>query len=97
MRRNMFKPNARTTLAYAHDIVAAVVAWAMAFWLRFNLDLPQPFLTMMLQTLVWVVPLQAAIFWLSGLYRGIWRYASIPDLLRIGMAVGIAALTALVE
>ena len=89
----MFKPNARTTLAYAHDIVAAVVAWAMAFWLRFNLDLPQPFLTMMLQTLVWVVPLQAAIFWLSGLYRGIWRYASIPDLLRIGMAVGIAALT----
>ena len=89
----MFKLNARTTLAYAHDIVAAVVAWAMAFWLRFNLDLPQPVLTMMLQTLVWVVPLQAAIFWLSGLYRGIWRYASIPDLLRIGMAVGIAALT----
>jgi FlaA1/EpsC-like NDP-sugar epimerase len=90
----MFRPNPRTALAYAHDIVAAAVAWAIAFWLRFNLDLPQPYLAMMLQTLVWVVPVQAAVFWLFGLYRGIWRYASVPDLKRIVLAVGIAALAA---
>ena len=30
--------------------------------------------------------------WTFGLYRGIWRYASIPDLKRILFAVGISAL-----
>jgi FlaA1/EpsC-like NDP-sugar epimerase len=29
------------------------------------------------------LPVQAAAFWLFGLYRGIWRFASIPDLMRI--------------
>jgi FlaA1/EpsC-like NDP-sugar epimerase len=47
---------------------------------------------MMLQSLLWVVGLQAAIFWLFGLYRGIWRYASVPDLKRIVLAVIVAAL-----
>src|SRR5262249_55539666 len=63
------------------------------FWLRLNPDIPQPYLTMMLDTLVWVVPMQGIIFWVSGLYRGIWRYASTPDLKRLLVAVGFAALT----
>jgi FlaA1/EpsC-like NDP-sugar epimerase len=88
----MFKINPRTALAFAHDIVAAVVAWAGAFWLRFNLDIPQPYLTALVETLLWVTPLQAVVFWRFGLYRGIWRYASLPDLKRILIAVGITAL-----
>ena len=88
----MLKTKFRTALAFLHDILASAAAWVVAFWLRFNLDLPQPYLTMMLDTLLWVVPGQAAIFWLFGLYRGIWRYASTPDLKRIVFAVGISAL-----
>lgn len=38
-----------------------------------------------------VVAAQAAIFWYFGLYRGIWRYASLPDMKRIVMAVAVAA------
>jgi len=90
----MPKPNPRTALAFVHDVVASAIAWAVAFLLRFNFDVPQPFLTIMMQTLAWVVPVQAGIFWLFGLYRGIWRYASVPDLKRIVLAVGIAALAA---
>ena len=37
----------------------------------------------MWQTLLWVVPLQALVFWSFGLYRGIWRYASLQDLKRL--------------
>ncbi|MFQ5582748.1 MAG: polysaccharide biosynthesis protein, partial [Mariprofundaceae bacterium] len=33
------------------------------------------------------LPVQALVFWYFGLYRGIWRFASIPDLLRILRAV----------
>ncbi len=31
-------------------------------------------------------------FWVLGLYRGLWRYASLPDLQRILVAVAVAAL-----
>lgn len=88
----MIRPNPRTALAFFHDIFAVVAAWVLAFWLRFNLDLPQPYATLMVDTLVWVVPIQALIFWFFGLYRGIWRYASVPDLKRIVSAVAVVAL-----
>ena len=84
--------NVRALLAFSHDAAASAVAWFAAFWLRFNLDIPQPHLGGMWGTLVWVVPLQAAIFWVFGLYRGIWRYASLPDLRQILVAVATAAM-----
>jgi FlaA1/EpsC-like NDP-sugar epimerase len=82
----------RTALAFAHDVVAASVAWCAAFWLRFNLEVPDPYFSVMLMSLAWVVPLQAAVFWLFGLYRGIWRYASVADVQRIVFAVLVAAM-----
>ena len=88
----MLRLNPRAALAFAHDIVAALIAWSGAFWLRFNLEIPQPYLAGMLETLLWVTPLQSIVFWRFGLYRGIWRYASLPDLKRILLAVGITAL-----
>ena len=88
----MLKLNPRTALAFMHDVVAAAVTWIIAFGLRFNLDVPQYYLAIMLESLVWVVALQAAIFWIFGLYRGLWRYASLPDLKRIVSAVIVAAL-----
>jgi FlaA1/EpsC-like NDP-sugar epimerase len=82
----------RAFFAFAHDAVAAGFAWIFAYLLRFNFDVPEPFLEGMLTTLVWVVPLQAAIFWMFGLYRGIWRYASLPDLQRILLAIVVGTL-----
>ncbi len=82
----------RTALAFVHDVVAAGFAWCAAFWLRLNLEVPEPFFSAMLASLAWVVPLQAAVFWMFGLYRGIWRYASVPDVQRIVLAVLVAAM-----
>jgi len=78
-------------LAFAHDVVAAAIAWTGLYWLRFNLDLHQPQLSDMTRTLAWVLPLQAGIFLAFGLYRGLWRFASMPDLQRIVLAVGLGA------
>ena len=33
--------NVRRFFAFAHDVVAAGLAWVLAFWLRFNLDIPR--------------------------------------------------------
>ena len=78
-------------LALAHDVAAASVAWCAAYWLRFNLEVPEPFFSAMLLALVWVVPIQAGVFWLSGLYRGMWRFTSLTDLRYIAVAVTVSA------
>ncbi len=84
-------PNFRALLAFLHDIAAVAVAWLVAFAFRFNLEMPDPFVQNMLQTALLVVPIYAVIFLRLGLYRGMWRYASLPDFERIIMAVGLAA------
>ena len=84
--------NPRTLVAVLHDGLAAAAAWLLAYWLRFNLNLPREFLDYALVHLGWVVPLQAVAFWRFGLYRGIWRFASLNDLKRIVLAVAVATL-----
>src|SRR5215468_11845331 len=83
--------NLRVWLAFVHDVCAAAVAWGGLYWLRFNLDLHEPQVTDMWRTLAWVIPLQAIVFFVFGLYRGLWRFASLPDLQRIVLAAGVGA------
>ncbi len=85
-------PSLRITLAVLHDLAAVVAAWLIAFWLRFNLELPEPYDEQALQSVVWVVPLYGSLFLAFGLYRGIWRFASLPDLRRIAICVMVGAL-----
>ncbi len=84
--------NIRSLLAIVHDLTAVAVAWLLAFWLRFNLELPEPYSEQAWQSVQWVVPLYAFFFLTFGLYRGIWRFASLPDLQRIIIAISGGAL-----
>jgi FlaA1/EpsC-like NDP-sugar epimerase len=83
--------NWRATLAFLHDACMTGVAWAGIYWLRFNLELREPFATDMWFTLAWVLPLQTGIFLALGLYRGLWRFASMLDLQRIVLAAVLGA------
>lgn len=85
------KSNTRTLLAALHDTVAATLAWELAYLLRFNFELPTECLTELQHTVLWVIALELIVFWRFGLYRGIWRYASLHDLRRIVLAVLLAA------
>ncbi len=85
------KLDLRTLLAMLHDLLAAAFAWSFAYLLRFNFEPPPNFMDEMLRTLVWVAPLQGVVLWRFGLYRGLWRYASVADLRRIFLAVLTAA------
>ncbi len=88
----MISLNPRSAAALAHDVVAAIAAWYFAYWLRFNTEIPQYIIPSMVSAMLWVTPLQTAIFFGSGMYRGIWRYASVADLQRIALAVGLSTL-----
>ncbi|MBS0321408.1 MAG: polysaccharide biosynthesis protein [Proteobacteria bacterium] len=84
--------NWRIALAFVHDACAAALTWVAMYWLRFNLEIPEPYLEDMLRSLAFIVPMQAAIFLAFGLYRGLWRFASLVDLKRIVLAAGVGAL-----
>ncbi|MCQ8118818.1 polysaccharide biosynthesis protein [Methylomonas rosea] len=81
------KFRSRTTI-FLHDLAMIPLAWFGAYWLRFNLqDIPDEFFYSALLFLPWVIAIQVSLFWVFGLYRGVWRFSSLPDLIRIGKAV----------
>ena len=82
----------RNIAALAHDLVAAGIAWCLAYWLRFNFEMPPFFAAAMVKTVGPAVLVQGVTFLLFGLYRGLWRYASLFDVQRIVLGNGIAAL-----
>lgn len=84
--------NPRTLAAFLHDVAAAAVAWVLAFYLRFNFEVPEPFLSSALSALLWVLPLFAVLFVAFGLYRGLWRFASLDDLQHLIYSAGLGAL-----
>lgn len=88
------KVNPRILAALVHDMVATLIAWVLAFALRFNFDIPATFLIISLDALQWVLPLFACSFYVFGLYRGLWRFASIADLQHLIAAVAVGALLA---
>jgi len=73
--------------AFLFDLTAVIAAWLIAYVVRFNGDIPHEFFKSAWMALVWVLPIYALAFRTCGLYRGLWVFASLPDLVRIAKAV----------
>lgn len=77
-----------------HDIVAITLAWFLAVAARFNLALPpQDIIDACLMAFPFVLVIQALVARHFGLYKGLWRFASLPDLWNIIRAAGLGALS----
>ncbi len=80
----------RALLATFHDLAMAGISLVLAFVLRVGFEdtLAQA------GTLLYAVPLYVAVagvsFHFFGMNRGLWRYASIPDLVAIAKAVAVS-------
>jgi len=80
-------------LVFLHDLSWVPLSALLAFYLRFNLGSIPAVHYASLEVLMFIaLPVLGSAFWYFGLYRGIWRFASIPDLLRILKAVLAGAL-----
>ncbi len=79
-------------IAFLHDVLWIVPAVVLAYSVRFNLEWRGP---ANLEDLRYLVPAalvsHSICFWLFGLYRGVWRFASIPDMVRILKSVMVGA------
>ena len=88
----------RGLLIFAHDLVMIPIAWLGSYWFRFNLaQIPDAYWSQGVRALPWVILVQACSFYFFDLHKGVWRFASLPDLVRIvkAVAVGTVACMAL--
>ena len=70
----------------------SVLAWQFSWWARFNFDFPFQDWEKSLLLMPLVIIIQVIVFRRFRLYRGIWRFASIPDLWNIFRASIFGAL-----
>ena len=76
------------TIVFLHDVLMIPFAWFGSYWLRFNLStIPDEYFYSALLYLPLVIAIQVSAYWTFGLYRGVWRFSSMPDLVRIAKAV----------
>jgi len=81
----------RSFLVFLFDLSAVVVAWVGAFLLRFNFQWPYGYGDLVLMGLVPLLAAQALACRWAKLYRGMWIFASLPDLRRVLKAVSVSA------
>jgi FlaA1/EpsC-like NDP-sugar epimerase len=82
--------------AFLFDLFAVAAAWLTAYVIRFNGSVPADFMGGALHSLFWVLPVYGVMFRIFGLYRGMWVFASLPDLMRISKSVIAGALVTMV-
>lgn len=82
----------RSVLVFLFDLFAVVIAWVGGMWIRFNFELPDEYVQKLWLALGVLLVIHAIACRWAGLYRGMWIFASLPDLKRVLRAVGVSAL-----
>ena len=79
-----------------HDLAMVWICWQGLHYLRYALQ-PTPLdLAPFSNTVIIVLVAQGLVSWRVGLYRGLWRFASVPDLLNIFKASVLGLLAVVV-
>ena len=76
----------------ALDTALILLAWVLSFWLRFNLDVPDEFSSMAVESAL----LAVGSYWVAllgmGVHRQVWRYIGLSELRQLAIAVLVASL-----
>ncbi len=85
-------------LILAADAVLLAAAWYVSYLLRFNLEIPVEVIGSLRRMLPLVLGIKLVTFYFFDLYRGMWRYTGLVDLLNVIKAGAASSLvvTALV-
>jgi len=73
------------------DAILIGLSFTVAFLIRFD-GLPVPYNQVVVQSLPLLIPIKLCVFFYFGLYRGLWKYVGIQDLLNIVKAVTLSSL-----
>lgn len=75
--------NAKRLIVLISDMAVTALSYWSAYFLRFNFTIPDHYFAVFLNTLPVLVVMRVVCFSVFGLYSGVWRYASMNDLIRI--------------
>jgi FlaA1/EpsC-like NDP-sugar epimerase len=75
-----------------HDLAMVWLAWMATNWLRYSFEPSPPTLAWFAPEVGFVLLAQGLVLWWTGLYKGLWRFASLPDLWNIIRAGVLGAL-----
>jgi len=89
MTRHIYK---NFLIVLAIDVFLVAFAWYFANLLRFNFDIPLDSMAAITRLVPIILGTKLVIFYLFDLYKGMWRYTSMVDLLNIIKASGISSL-----
>ena len=85
-------PNPRASVAFVHDVIMAALSFGLSLGLRLGFEF-DPFHAQVLVPGTIIFAITAAVVFLGlRLYRGIWRYASMNDLMQLARAVTVLIL-----
>ncbi|HVO76703.1 MAG TPA: hypothetical protein VMT60_01835, partial [Candidatus Bathyarchaeia archaeon] len=73
------------------DLAFIAASYVLSYYLRLNFKFPQAETSSMLISLPIVLVIRTAVFFTYGLYRGVWRYTTFDDVIRIGKAVSVGS------
>ncbi len=73
------------------DLLCSAVAYWLSYLLRFNFDIPEQYFERCVESLPVLLLVRFVCFYVFRLYEGVWRYASMNDLLRILKAITIGS------
>ena len=76
-----------------HDLGMVWLAWIATNWLRYSFEPEPPPLAWLTPEIVIAVAAQGLVLWWTGLYKGLWRFASLPDLWNIVRAGALGAIS----
>jgi FlaA1/EpsC-like NDP-sugar epimerase len=85
----------RATLALiATDLVLVLLGGWLAFWLRFNFEIPEEFSRLALRAAPWSLAAYAAALAMAGVYRQVWSYIGLPELRQLSSGIFLGGLLA---
>ncbi len=77
------------------DLTFICIAYYAAYFLRFENTQLEANLVLLKASFVWIILIKICCFFAFGLYRGVWRYISITDLLSIAKIVTVSSITSI--
>lgn len=74
------------------DVCIFIITLFLSYFFRFDFVLAQVDMKQITTLLLWMVPLKTMIFFLFGLYSGMWRYTGVRDFWKLAQACVISTI-----
>lgn len=82
----------RRIVEFLLDFILVCIAYYSAYFLRFENTLFMQNIYLVKESLLWIILIKMSFFFAFGLYRGVWRYVSISDLITIFKVVSFSSI-----